>query len=190
MGLTSTSTNTRWLPRQRSMASMSSGPACPNSVLSPDDTVRLLQESESSRTGISFYQDHRPQGASDSPPPRDTGTRPHLLVHARLLRRAGTCVKHGVHCSSATRTKKPRKRGTRLLPLSAPRLPCERYAPRNSTTAPRPHSFQTLLKALRTIVLNICRAPGDNPDAPHSRSSRHPTLSSNAPTTFSKLSSA
>ena len=28
------------------------------------------------------------------------------------------------------------------------------------------HSFQTLLKALSTIVRNICRAPGDNPDAP------------------------
>ena len=27
------------------------------------------------------------------------------------------------------------------------------------------HSFQTLLKALSTIVRNICRAPGDNPDA-------------------------
>ena len=26
------------------------------------------------------------------------------------------------------------------------------------------HSFQTLLKALSTIVRNICRAPGDNPD--------------------------
>ncbi len=28
------------------------------------------------------------------------------------------------------------------------------------------HRFQTLLKALSTIVRNICRAPGDNPDAP------------------------
>jgi hypothetical protein len=28
------------------------------------------------------------------------------------------------------------------------------------------HSFQTLLKTLSTIVRNICRAPGDNTDAP------------------------
>ena len=72
-------------------------------------------------------------------------------------------MKHGVHCSSATRTKKPRKRGTRLLPLSGG---CPAKDTLQETDGTEAHSFQTLLKALSTIVRNICRAPGDNPDAP------------------------
>ena len=142
----------------------------PEQRLSPDDTVRCyksLSQVERAFRSIKTIDLKRRRACVRFATASRHGYAPTSSCACSPTTSSGTCVKHGVHCSSATRTKKPRKRGTRLLPLSAPRLPCERYAPRNSTTAPRPRSsFQTLLKALSTIVRNICRAPGDNPDAP------------------------
>ena len=137
--------------------SISMRTSLPPSDLDAPGTVTAYKLPEPRRGAPSGWpQNRRPQGSAPFiTMRRNSGPRPRLVVHARLLPRMAHASQASPPCSSTTMTPLLHRTLLQASPRQPP-LPLlkKRLAPSAPTTAPPIHSFRTLLDDLATIAKN------------------------------------